>query len=89
MHGCGQCIWPDGRLYEGQYEDDMKHGFGIFQWVDGQRYLGYWRSGSRHGLGLLAIAELSSTNKSMTQGTELTRWVNGDRIPLADNNADM
>jgi len=84
MHGRGQCIWPDGRLYEGQYEDDQKHGFGIFHWVDGQRYFGYWKSGKRHGLGLLAVAEPSSTNRSVTHETELTRWDNGNRIQLKD-----
>lgn len=35
MHGNGKYEWPDGRKYDGQYEDDLKHGYGVFTWPDG------------------------------------------------------
>ena len=45
MHGKGKLEWPDGRVYEGEYEYDKKNGFGIFRWADGRRYEGYWANG--------------------------------------------
>lgn len=24
--------WPDGRKYEGAYENDRKHGYGVLEW---------------------------------------------------------
>lgn len=40
MHGKGILQWPDGRRYEGEYEEDKKHGHGIFTWADGRKYDG-------------------------------------------------
>lgn len=34
--------WPDGRIYEGSYEDELKEGLGRFVWPDGRVYNGYW-----------------------------------------------
>lgn len=32
--------WPDGRLYEGSYLDELKEGIGKFVWPDGRIYYG-------------------------------------------------
>jgi len=32
MHGNGTYKWADGRVYEGNYCNDLKHGFGKFYW---------------------------------------------------------
>jgi len=32
MEGFGRFMWPDGRMYEGDYVDDKKEGFGLFKW---------------------------------------------------------
>ena len=53
MHGRGNYKWPDGRRYEGEYENDKKHvimiikvkGFGSYIWNDGRRYEGFWLNG--------------------------------------------
>ena len=44
-HGQGTYSWPDGRKYEGAYENDKKHGFGVYTWQDGRKYEGYWLNG--------------------------------------------
>ena len=31
---CGVFTWPDGRRYEGGYQDDHKNGQGTFIWND-------------------------------------------------------
>jgi hypothetical protein len=45
MHGKGRFTWPDGRKYEGEYQNDLKHGTGIFKWPDGRVYEGEWENG--------------------------------------------
>jgi hypothetical protein len=32
MDGKGIFEWPDGRTYDGEYENDKKHGMGLFKW---------------------------------------------------------
>ena len=51
MDGYGMYQWADGRIYQGQYQNDKKHGFGVYQWIDGRCYEGYWYRGKQHGLG--------------------------------------
>ena len=49
MHGQGVYSWPDGRKYDGEYENDQKNGKGSFYWPDGRMYCGGWRQGKQHG----------------------------------------
>jgi len=35
MHGRGKYEWSDGRKYDGDYIEDLKHGYGVFTWPDG------------------------------------------------------
>ena len=34
MHGFGIFTWPDGRVYEGEYKNNLKWGHGKFTWPD-------------------------------------------------------
>ena len=45
MNGKGETIWPDGKKYKGEYQEDKKHGFGIFEWGNGKKYEGDWAYG--------------------------------------------
>lgn len=45
MHGHGTFTWPDGRKYEGYYNEDKKEGYGVFTWSDGRRFDGVWKNG--------------------------------------------
>ena len=43
----------DGRVYEGQFADDLKHGEGTLTWPDGYTYKGGFRKGVQHGDGTI------------------------------------
>ena len=45
LDGKGIYYWPDGRRYDGDYENDKKHGFGAYYWPDGKAYEGHWVNG--------------------------------------------
>ena len=45
MHGEGLYKWPDGRSYQGNYENDEQHGYGIYTFPDGRCYKGMWKDG--------------------------------------------
>ena len=52
MQGHGRITWDDGRMYEGEFENDKKHGKEyIFIWTDGRKYIGQWKDGKQHGRG--------------------------------------
>ena len=36
MHGFGVYKWTDGRLYEGEYQNDKKQGHGRYVYADGR-----------------------------------------------------
>ncbi len=45
MHGKGIFKWPDGRSYEGEYQNDKKHGRGTFISSNGRKKEGFWQNG--------------------------------------------
>lgn len=52
MHGKGHLIWPDGKQYIGEFEEDKRHGKGKFTWKDGREYDGGWVKGKQSGVGV-------------------------------------
>lgn len=51
--GHGVYRWPDGRVYEGNWERSRQHGQGEFRWPDGRVYRGQYKDGKMHGSGIL------------------------------------
>jgi hypothetical protein len=49
--GQGVFLWPDGRRFEGQFENGAKTGKGVFSWPNGRRYEGMFEADERSGLG--------------------------------------
>jgi serine/threonine protein kinase/peptidoglycan hydrolase-like protein with peptidoglycan-binding domain len=45
--------YPDGTVYRGELDGDLRNGFGIMIWPDGHRYEGEWRDDARSGVGVL------------------------------------
>ena len=40
MHGKGIFTWGDGRIYNGQYNNNQKAGYGVFTYANGKIYKG-------------------------------------------------
>lgn len=47
----GKCLYPDGKIYEGEWLDGKPHGQGIKAWPDGRKYDGLWSLGKPIGKG--------------------------------------
>lgn len=48
----GKYSWPDGSVYNGEFDDDQFHGFGEYNWErSGIKYEGYWNHGVFEGKG--------------------------------------
>lgn len=55
MHGQGELIWPDGRVYTGHFRQNLQYGFGILKvpGANGSTYEGNWKDGKMNGYGVL------------------------------------
>ena len=40
IHGNGKCVFADGKVYEGQWANNLMHGVGKCNWQDGKSYEG-------------------------------------------------
>lgn len=52
-HGVGNCSWPDGSRYRGDWVQNVRHGNGVFTLADGTTYEGEWVNDVKHGKGML------------------------------------
>ena len=41
----GRQEWPDGRVYEGEWVNDLQSGHGTCTWIDGSKYTGNFQNG--------------------------------------------
>jgi hypothetical protein len=44
-------IYAGGDIYEGAWQNDLKHGYGILEKKNGDKYYGYWINGLKEGQG--------------------------------------
>jgi hypothetical protein len=51
MHGQGIYTWPDGRKFEGNFQNDIKIGRGIMTWPNGDKLEADWIRGKEEGIG--------------------------------------
>ena len=42
-------MWADGRVYSGDWQNNMMHGRGILIWKDGRKYDGEFQNDKKHG----------------------------------------
>ena len=45
MHGIGVYTWPDGRKYDGSWQNDKVHGIGVFTNSKKEIRRGKWEDG--------------------------------------------
>jgi hypothetical protein len=48
----GIYTWNNGRVYDGDWDNTLRHGFGRYTWPDNRRYEGEWKRDKRDGHGL-------------------------------------
>ena len=75
MNGHGIFKWADGRIYEGDWNNDLRHGEGEMKWPNGRKYKGGWKDGVQHGNGIL-ICIKDNAKEVVKEG----KWDEGIRI---------
>lgn len=55
-HGYGKEVFPNGRIYEGDYVNDKMQGQGTYVFANGDKYEGGWFDNLRHGEGVMFFA---------------------------------
>ena len=48
----GLYSWPDGRRYEGDWQNNKMHGKGKYFWPDGRSHEGEYLDDKKHGRGI-------------------------------------
>ena len=56
-HGYGVFKSNDGKIYQGNWDQDQKSGFGIFKWPDGSKMECSYLNGMRHGHGVFTYCD--------------------------------
>lgn len=84
MHGYGVFLWPDGKRYEGNYNNDKKHGYGKYYWTPKIYYEGNWVNAKQHGVGIC------HTNDKVIKGEfrsgRMIRIISEEKINGEENN---
>ena len=88
MHGHGKLCWPDGRSYEGNYNNDKKHGIGLHIWADGKKYYGNWEKGKSHGLGIYLSNE-GEKKFGVWKNGKKEKWLSEKEFREINNNLDI
>ena len=55
MNGKGKIIYSDGKEYNGDFYNGLKHGFGRLSWSNDKYYEGYWVNNRQHGEGIFYL----------------------------------
>lgn len=65
MHGHGKVIKPCGDVYEGSFENDLKHGEGQVTYANNNgTFKGYWEKGVRRHLGIYTLRQTAMVPES-------------------------
>ena len=78
----GRYIFPNGDLYEGNFDHGIRNGQGIFESFDlKSRYQGEWRNGRKHGQGQEILPNeteyVGTYRHGWRTGNGLMRWKDG------------
>ncbi|EPS58162.1 hypothetical protein M569_16654, partial [Genlisea aurea] len=80
--GFGDCVWPDGCKYEGEWRCGTRHGTGKLVWPSGSTYEGEFSNGYIHGSGTFTRSDrLTYTGRwrlNLKHGLGHQRYPNGD-----------
>merc|ERR1719162_994059 len=57
MDGYGTMTFPEGAVYSGEWQMELRWGKGDFTMASGDHYVGEWLSGKMHGRGVYDFAD--------------------------------
>lgn len=81
LKGRGTIQYIDGRFYDGNFENGLKHGYGTMTFSDGRKYEGNWFHNLRSGLGTLTWHDGSfyhgKFQYGMRNGFGVMIWIDG------------
>ena len=73
MHGQGKLTWADGKIYTGEFKENLRDGFGKFTFRDGREYKGMWVLGKQHGEGELILEDGTEKKGTWREGAFINR----------------
>ena len=66
--------WSDGRMYEGEWKNNLMHGRGKFTWPDGTCYSGEYLNDQKHGFGVFTWETGKRYEGHWTDGVQHGLW---------------
>ena len=57
VEGPARCTFPDGPIFEGEFEGGLQHGHGTAKFASGNTFTGQFENGNRHGAGTFTFAD--------------------------------
>jgi hypothetical protein len=72
MHGFGTLTEPDGRVYVGEFRNNLRHGHGKQTFGDCQSYVGQFKDGDYHGLGTMTLPDGTKRKCEFREGIILS-----------------
>ena len=74
-------VYSDGKKYNGDLKEGMRHGQGVYTWPDGTKYNGEWKDDMRHGRGVMTWSDGRKYNgewkNDMSNGIGVMTWPDG------------
>lgn len=56
-NGQGECFYPNGDVYKGEWKDNKRHGKGTLTNPNGDKYEGLWRDDKKYEGGIVRMLE--------------------------------
>jgi len=84
MHGMGVHVWPDGKIYKGEYYKGKKHGYGVYTWANGREYSGSWKNGLQDGVGELRLHQKGEPRRGIWKEGKFVAWIDEDESTTAE-----
>ena len=50
-------MFKDGRIFIGQWKNNVMNGYGEYHWIDGRKYMGFYLNDKKEGFGVYVWSE--------------------------------
>ncbi|EEQ98329.1 conserved hypothetical protein [Perkinsus marinus ATCC 50983] len=66
--GCGRAVYANGEVYDGDFDEGVRHGKGTYWYRNGDVYTGQFQENEKHGMGRLVYTGGTSAQGSTYHG---------------------